>query len=173
MTPDKLKIVLDKHAKWLRGDSDGVQADLCGADLRWAKLCDANLRGADLRGADLRWAKLCDANLRGADLCGADLCGADLRWADLRGAGIIRIHADYEVTLYPGDPESVLAYGCERHTLSHWDREVEAITRKHEDCKGEEHVARRVAEIRAILALCRTVPQPVRAAAAARPEEGT
>ena len=69
----ELKTIIDKHAKWLRGEEDGERADLCDADL-----CNANLRGADLRGADL-----CGVDLRGADLCDADLCGADLRGADL------------------------------------------------------------------------------------------
>jgi len=220
MTPDELKVVLEAHAKYLRGEEGGAKANLRGADLReadlrganlsganlrWADLSWANLRGADLReadlskanlsgadlskadlskadlrDADLRWADLSKADLRGADLRGADLSKADLRGANLRdadlsgadlrgadlsganlsGAGILRIHADYEVTLYPGDPEPVLAYGCERHGLSHWHREVEAITRNHENHKGDEHVTRRVAEIRAILALCATVPQP-------------
>jgi len=193
MTPDELKAVLEAHAKYLRGEEGEARAnlrgaDLRGADLRNADLRDADLRGADLRGANLRWANLRGADLRWADLRwanlrGADLRGANLRWANLRGAdlrnadlrdadlrgadlrwaGILRIHADYEVTLYPGDPEPVLAYGCERHGLSHWHREVETITRKHENAKGEEHVTRRVVEIRAILALCATVPQPIKA----------
>ncbi len=55
-------------------------ADLQGADLRFADLWDADLQGADLRFADL-W----DADLQGADLRFADLQGADLRFADLRG----------------------------------------------------------------------------------------
>jgi len=63
-------------------------ADLCGADLSGAYLCNADLRGADLRGAYLCGAYLCDADLRGADLCGAYLCNADLRGADLRGADL-------------------------------------------------------------------------------------
>ena len=168
MTPDELKAVLEAHSKYLRGEEGGQKADLRGANLRWANLRWADLRGANLSEADLRWANLrganlSEANLSEANLSEADLRGADLIGADLRGAGILRIHADYEVTLYPGGSEPVLAYGCERHALSHWDREVEAITRKHEEHKGEEHMARRVAEIRAILALCRTVPQPVRA----------
>ena len=94
----ELKTIIDKHAKWLRGEEDGERANLCDADLRNANLRGADLRGADLCGADLRGADLCDAdlcganlrganlygaNLRGADLCDADLCGADLRGADL------------------------------------------------------------------------------------------
>ena len=56
-------------------------ADLSGANLRWA-----NLRGADLSGANLRGADLSGANLSGADLRGANLRGANLRWANLSGA---------------------------------------------------------------------------------------
>ena len=56
-----IKLILEKHAKWLRGEDGGECADLRGADLR-----NANLRGANLRGADL-----CGADLRGANLCGA------------------------------------------------------------------------------------------------------
>lgn len=43
MTKDELAKVIDLHAKWLRGDADGVMADLRGADLS-----DAELRGAKL-----------------------------------------------------------------------------------------------------------------------------
>ena len=73
-----IKLILEKHAKWARGEDGGERADLCGANL-----CGANLYGANLRGANLRGANLYGANLRGADLCDADLCGADLRGADL------------------------------------------------------------------------------------------
>lgn len=61
MEKNELMAILETHAKWLNGESDGERADLRGADL-W---------GAELRGADLR-----EANLRGADLRGADLRGA-------------------------------------------------------------------------------------------------
>ena len=71
-----IKLILEKHAKWIRGEDGGERADLCGADL-----CYANLYGANLRGANLRGANLYDANLRGANLCDADLCGANLRGA--------------------------------------------------------------------------------------------
>ena len=56
-----IKLILEKHAKWIRGEDGGECADLCGADLCYANLCDA-------------------------DLCDADLCNANLRNADLRGA---------------------------------------------------------------------------------------
>ena len=96
-----IKLILEKHAKWARGEDGGERADLCGAnlccanlsdaDLRGADLCGANLRGANLSGGNLRnanlcCANLCCANLSDADLCGANLSGADLRGADLRGA---------------------------------------------------------------------------------------
>ena len=71
-----IKLILEKHAKWIRGEDGGERADLRGANLRDADLCGANLYGADL----------CDADLYGADLCDADLCGANLCDADLRGA---------------------------------------------------------------------------------------
>ena len=66
-----IKLILKKHAKWIRGEDGGERAALCGADLRNADLCNANLRDADL----------CGANLCNADLCGANLCGANLRGA--------------------------------------------------------------------------------------------
>ena len=97
-----IKLILEKHAKWIRGEDGGERADLCnanlrganlwGADLRNANLCDADLCNADLRAdlcnVNLRGANLCNANLRGANLRGADLCDADLYGADLRGADL-------------------------------------------------------------------------------------
>ena len=83
-----IKLILKKHAKWIRGEDGGERADLCGADLRNADLCNANLRGASLRGADLCDADLYGADLRGADLCNADLSGANLRGGNLRNANL-------------------------------------------------------------------------------------
>ena len=78
MKQEKINEILELHKKWLDDESNGVQANLRGANLCGADLCDANLCGADL----------CEANLRGADLCGADLCEANLRGADLCGANL-------------------------------------------------------------------------------------
>ena len=85
--------ILEKHAAWLRGEPEGVKADLSGANLSRADLSGANLSGADLFGADLSGANLSGANLSGADLSGADLpganlSGANLSWADLSGANL-------------------------------------------------------------------------------------
>ena len=84
----ELKTIIDKHAKWLRGEEDGERADLRSADLRSANLRSANLFNADLRGANLRSADLFNADLRGANLRDANLCGANLRSADLCGANL-------------------------------------------------------------------------------------
>jgi hypothetical protein len=73
-------------------------ADLTGADLQGADLRDAELFGADLTGANLRDVELFGANLFGADLFGADLFGADLFGAELRDAdltGAKHIHSLY------------------------------------------------------------------------------
>ena len=90
-TEAKLKIVLEKHALWLRNDPNGIQANLGGAnlgeaDLGGADLYEANLYCADLRRANLRRANLCGANLGEADLGGADLYEANLCGANLCGA---------------------------------------------------------------------------------------
>ena len=83
-----IRLILEKHAKWARGEDGGERADLCGADLRGANLCDADLRDADLCGANLCCANLSDADLRDANLCGADLRGANLSDGNLRNANL-------------------------------------------------------------------------------------
>ena len=94
MTQEELKVVLEKHKKWLNGEKGGVRADLRGANLRdadlhGADLRDANLSYVNLHGADLHGANLRDANLHGANLHGADLHGANLYGANLYGANLI------------------------------------------------------------------------------------
>ena len=99
----ELNKILSNHKLWLMDESNGIRADLSGADLEYANLDgadlgDANLSGADLGGANLGGANLWYADLRGADLrytslgCAdlgyADLGGANLRCADLKGADL-------------------------------------------------------------------------------------
>ena len=72
-TQDELKIVLEKHEKWLKGLDGGERADLSGADLSGANLFRANLFRANLSCANLFRANLFRANLSGADLSGANL----------------------------------------------------------------------------------------------------
>lgn len=83
-----IELILEKHAKWARGEDGGERADLCGANLCCANLSDADLRSVDLCGADLRGANLSGGNLRNANLCCANLCCANLRGADLCGANL-------------------------------------------------------------------------------------
>ena len=97
-----LKLVLDKHAKWLRGEDGGECANLRGADLRDADLLGADLRSANLPGADLRGANLRGADLRDADLRGANLRGANLHGADLRDArNVDKVAWDRHTAFYP------------------------------------------------------------------------
>ena len=98
MNGEEIRIVLEKHEKWLNNELGGVraylrEAALYGLNLRGANLCGANLIKADLRvacliKADLREATLSGADLSGADLSGADLYGVNLRGANLRGADL-------------------------------------------------------------------------------------
>ena len=104
MNGEEIRIMLEKHEKWLNNEIGGIRADLRGADLYGVDLRGANLYGANLIRADLRIADLSGANLREAvlretnlsgaslreaDLSGANLRGANLRVADLRGADLI------------------------------------------------------------------------------------
>ena len=85
-------VVARRNSKYDRGNI----IDLTGADLRYARLPAASLRGwlffeavligANLSGADLSYATLTGATLTGADLTGADLSFAKLTGADLTGA---------------------------------------------------------------------------------------
>ena len=61
-----IKDILDKHAAWLRGEPEGVKADLTGANLSKANLSKANLYEANLYEANLSWANLFGAGLAGA-----------------------------------------------------------------------------------------------------------
>ena len=103
MMREDIKKIIEKHAEWIKGNKEGVRADLShlcleGADLRcvdlrWAYLSGADLSSADLSGAylsgaDLSDADLSDAYLSGADLSDANLGGANLRGANLRGANL-------------------------------------------------------------------------------------
>ena len=83
MDAKKLKDILDKYLKWLRGEDGGERANLS-----WANLSGANLSGAYLSGANLFRANLYGAYLSGAYLSGAGLFGANLFWAYLSGANL-------------------------------------------------------------------------------------
>ena len=61
-TKEELATVLEKHAKWLRGQAGGSRANLSRADLR-----GADLSGANLSGAVHAWAQVA---FRGHGECG-------------------------------------------------------------------------------------------------------
>ena len=88
MNGEEIRIVLEKHEKWLNNELGGIRADLREAALYGLNLCGVNLYGADLIMADLRVAYLIKADLREANLRGANLSGADLREANLREANL-------------------------------------------------------------------------------------
>ena len=88
MDATKLKDILDKHLKWLKGEDGGEKADLRFANLRSANLSFADLSSANLSYANLSYANLRFANLRSADLSSANLSFADLSFADLSYAKI-------------------------------------------------------------------------------------
>ena len=79
--------ILEKHDAWLRGEPEGVKADLTGADLT----------GADLTGANLSWANLSRADLSGANLSWANLSRADLS----RALNIDTLLWDSNTAFYP------------------------------------------------------------------------
>ena len=88
MNGEEIRIVLEKHEKWLNNELGGIRADLGEAALYGLNLSGANLYGADLIIADLRVAYLIKADLREASLSGANLSGADLYEANLSGADL-------------------------------------------------------------------------------------
>ena len=88
MNGEEIRIVLEKHEKWLNNELGGIRADLSGADIYGLDLRGANLYGANLIRADLRVAYLIKADLREASLSGANLIGADLYEANLSGANL-------------------------------------------------------------------------------------
>lgn len=92
VSEEALKAALEAHRLWLETKgAAGARADLAGACLRGLSLWRADLReavlaGADLGGAVLDHARLCDASLKGARLVGASLWQADLSRADVSDA---------------------------------------------------------------------------------------
>ena len=92
MEQSELNLILEQHKLWIDGKggkcANLTYADLRGANLRGASLNCANLVNADLEGAELTHANLTRANLVGADLRSANLTGANITGADLGGANL-------------------------------------------------------------------------------------
>ena len=92
MKQTELNLILDQHRLWIDGKggkrANLTYADLRGANLRGASLNCANLVNADLEGAELTHANLTRANLVGADLRSANLTDANLTGANITGADL-------------------------------------------------------------------------------------
>jgi uncharacterized protein YjbI with pentapeptide repeats len=92
--PEDLARIVEAHGAWVKSEgargqaADLRYAELIGATLRGVNLSKAALTGAVLTGADLRGANLRKADLAGAVLAKADLTGACLAKSDLRGADL-------------------------------------------------------------------------------------
>jgi hypothetical protein len=118
ITPEELKSILDRHAKWLENAEGGERANLSRADLSGANLSRANLSGA---------------NLLGADLWGADLSGADLSEADLSGAsGNLKSIKSVFLDTYPVTYTArIMQIKCQCHEIAAWwafsDAEIYAM----------------------------------------------
>ena len=85
LTKEELKNILDLHAKWLRGESGGVRADLSDTNLIYADLSYSDLSNANLSNSDLSNANLSNSDLSNANLRNANLSNANLRNANLSG----------------------------------------------------------------------------------------
>ncbi|SHJ09561.1 Uncharacterized protein YjbI, contains pentapeptide repeats [Anaerovibrio lipolyticus DSM 3074] len=103
----KLKEIIERHGKWLRGEAGGEKANLYEESLRGVDLSGVNLRGADLRIADLD-----NAILAGADLREANMRGTVLRYANLRGANLSKSTL-IEATLIGADLREASLEGAE------------------------------------------------------------
>ena len=73
ITYEELKIILEKHKRWINGEDGGERANLR----------ESNLSGADLRLSDLSGADLSGANLRESNLSGANMIKSDLDFSCL------------------------------------------------------------------------------------------
>jgi len=130
MNKEKLKLILEKHLKWIRVEDGGERANLSGADLSGANLSGADLSGADLSGADLFGANLSRADLSGADLFGANLSranlsGASLYGASLYGAKVLHFKFERDDGYYTGNGK--IRIGCEYYDIEYWLKEYKNI----------------------------------------------
>jgi|GEM_PF-1884680 len=112
----------------IAGNAEGInlrrtileQADLQGANLRWADLQEAKLWNASLRGANLRWANLQESDLRSmfSSLEGAHLFGARLERSKLTKKQLGRGIGEDRDSNHPSKPRSRLfASGGRRHRI--------------------------------------------------------
>ena len=135
LTAEKLRPILEAHARYRAGRADGRRAvllrcdlgglDLCGVDLSGADLVDCDFEGSNLTGAyfeeaTLTGCRFADSLLNAARFAGADLSRADFHMADLRGADFTDanlIGARLESALLGTSPESGLPTIIDTRTL--------------------------------------------------------
>lgn len=91
ISDEELEEVLNLHEKWLRGEKDGIRADLSWTDLKdmdlsYANLIAANLDYAILENSDLSYSFLNRANLSCANLKNVNLSYATLAHANFLNA---------------------------------------------------------------------------------------
>ncbi|MGF1628757.1 MAG: pentapeptide repeat-containing protein [Kiloniellaceae bacterium] len=126
ITQARLDPLLEAHARYQAGRSDGRRAvllrcDLSGLDLRGIDLggadlvdCDfagSNLTGAHFEGATLTGCRFSDSLLNAVRFAGADLSRADFHMADLRGADLSDanlVEARLDTALLGESPETGL-----------------------------------------------------------------
>ena len=141
--------------------SNLVNCDLSYSALRGSNLSRSDLSCADLRGSNLSGSNLRDSDLRGTILVGCDLHDCDLRGSDLRDSDLsdsgcrVWISDKYTAYTVPGENGRILHFGCERHTLDVWEEKVKELCERYEPV----HAARYEAEIQALVALCRVIPE--------------
>jgi uncharacterized protein YjbI with pentapeptide repeats len=141
----QLEPLLEAHARYQAGRSDGRRAvllrcdlsglDLKGIDLSGADLVDcdfegANLTGARFEGTTLTGCRFADSLLNATRFGGADLSRTDFHMADLRGADLSDaklLEARLEGALLGESPESGLPTTLDTRVL---DRVV-ARRRRH------------------------------------------
>jgi hypothetical protein len=117
-----IREALDAHAAWLRGEKDGLRANLSGANLSGANLSGANLSRANLSGANLSGANLSRANLSGADLSGADLSRANLSGAKEFNDALIGPGIKWSAYVAEVVPALLVAGGKTLEAVAeHWD----------------------------------------------------
>ena len=83
-------------------------AKLVNADLSWAEITNADLEGADLRGANLSSATLFRSNLKGADLTGANVTLVDFGEVTLPNGSVYRRGMDLSRYGVVGNPQTAL-----------------------------------------------------------------
>jgi uncharacterized protein YjbI with pentapeptide repeats len=141
----QLEPLLEAHARFRAGRSDGRRAvllrcdlsglnlqgvDLSGADLVECDFEGSNLTGARFEGATLSGCRFADSLLNAARFAGADLSRADFHMADLRGADLSEaklLEARLDSALLGTSPETGLPTSLDTRVL---DR-VMARRRRH------------------------------------------